>query len=110
VFSADDEGIAAYGTAALNITGSYFSEYEINGKPQYEDWVSQDLTERIQNNREFTVKTHRGLFNARVGAKVRIEVRSEKLGGKITAFQFRYRKHEAFQSSFHITEGGRYDQ
>jgi hypothetical protein len=110
-FLHDSEGIAAYGTAALNITGSYFSEYEINGKPQYEDWVGRELKERIQNKRELTVKTHRGLFNGRVGAKVKIQTRKELLQGTINAFTFHYRKYEAFQSSFKITEtGGNYDQ
>jgi hypothetical protein len=106
-FMRDDEGIAAYGTAALNVTGSYFSEYEIDGKPHYEDWVMRELAERIQNKREFTVKTHRGLFDARVGAKVRILTQKELLQGTINAFTFRYRKDEAFQASFHITEGGK---
>jgi hypothetical protein len=105
-FLQDSKGITNYGTAALNVTGSYFSEYEIAGKPQYEDWVIRELAERIQNKREFTVKTHRGLFNARVGAKVQIAMSSEQLTGKINEFHFRYRKHEAFQSSFKITEGG----
>jgi hypothetical protein len=36
-FLTDNEGITHYGTAALNVTGSYFSEYEVNGKRQYED-------------------------------------------------------------------------
>jgi hypothetical protein len=103
-FLRNEEGIAAYGTAALNVTGSYFSEHEIDGKRQYEDWVSRELAERIQDRREFTVKTHRGLFNARVGAKVRILTNRELLQGTISAFTFRYRKQEAFQSSFHITE------
>ena len=76
-FRHDGEGIAAYGTAALNVTGSYFSEHEINGKPQYEDWVVRELAERIQNRREFTIKTHRGLFNARVGAKVQLVMSNE---------------------------------
>ena len=105
-FLKDSDGIAAYGTAALNVSGSYFSEYEIDGKPQYEDWVIRELAERIQNKREFTVKTHRGLFNARVGAKVRILTQRELLQGTINAFTFRYRKDEAFQSTFYITEGG----
>jgi hypothetical protein len=131
-FMRNEEGIAAYGTAALNVTGSYFSEYEINGKPHYEDWVSRELAERTGKmtsvsfsqsgvsqsetppggmvtapsmaRREFTVKTHRGLFNARVGAKVRILTSRELLQGTINAFTFRYRKDEAFQSSFHMTE------
>jgi hypothetical protein len=105
-FLRDSEGIAAYGTAALNVTGSYFSDYEIGGKPQYEDWVMRELAERIQDRRKFTVKTHRGLFNARIGAKVQITNSKEQLAGKITAFTLRYRKDEAFQSTFHITEGG----
>jgi hypothetical protein len=103
-FLRDSEGIAAHGTAALNVTGSYFSDYEIYGKPHYENWVSRELEERTQNRREFAVKTHRGLFNARVGAKVRILTNRELLQGTINAFTFRYRKDEAFQSSFHITE------
>jgi hypothetical protein len=105
-FLRDADGIAAYGTAALNVSGSYFSDYEIDGKPHYEDWASRELAERIQDRREFTVKTHRGLFNARVGAKVRILTKRELLRGTINAFTFRYRKDEAFQSTFHITEGG----
>jgi hypothetical protein len=103
-FLRNEEGIATYGTAALNVTGSYFSEYEIDGKPHYEDWVSRELAERIQNRREFTVKTHRGLFNARVGAKVRITMSGEQLAGKLREFYFRYRRDEAFQSTFKITE------
>jgi hypothetical protein len=103
-FLRNEEGMAAYGTAALNVSGSYFSDYVIDGKPQYEDWVNRELTERIQDKREFTVKTHRGLFNARVGARVKLEVRSEKLEGKIMGFTFRYRKDEAFQSTFKISE------
>jgi hypothetical protein len=101
-FLRNEEGIAIYGTAALNVTGSYFSDYQINGKPQYEDWVSRELTERIQNRREFTVKTHRGLFNARIGAKARILTQKELLQGTINAFTFHYRKNEAFVSTIRI--------
>jgi hypothetical protein len=131
-FLRNEEGIAAYGTAALNVTGSYFSDYEINGKPHYEDWVGRELAERTGKmtsvsfsrsgvsqsetppesmvtvpsmaRREFTVKTHRGLFNARAGAKVRILTGMELLQGTINAFTFHYRKDETFQSTFHITE------
>jgi hypothetical protein len=103
-FLHDSEGIAAYGTVALNVSGAYFSEHEINGKPQYEDWVIRELAERIQNNREFTVKTHRALFHGRVGARVRIQTNREMLRGTINALTFHYRKNAAFQSSFRITE------
>jgi hypothetical protein len=108
-FLRDDEGIAACGTAALNVTGSYFSEYGINGKqgakvPQYEDWVIRELAERIRDKREFTVKTHRGLFNARVGAKVRILTQKELLRGTINAFTLRYKREAAFAAAYTIFE------
>jgi hypothetical protein len=103
-FLTDSEAAATYGTAALNVTGAYFSEYEINGIPQYEDWVTRELAERIQNRREFTVKTHRALFNARVGAKVKIQTKNEELAGTINAFSFRYKREKAFIASFRITE------
>jgi hypothetical protein len=109
-FLRDADGIAVYGTVALNVTGSYFSDHEINGRPQYEDWVIRELAERIKRRREFTVKTHRGLFNARVGAKVKIKVKNEKremeeVSGTINAFSFRYRRDKAFVASFRIREG-----
>ena len=109
-FLRDADGIAAYGTAALNVTGPYFSEYKVSdnmsdtlqGKPHYEDWVIRELAERIKNKREFTIKTHRALFHARVGANVKLEMRNEELKGVITAFSFCYRKNEAFVSTFRI--------
>jgi hypothetical protein len=105
-FLKDSEAVAAYGTVALNVTGSYFSEYEIDGRPQYQDWVVRELAERIQDRREFTVKTHRALFHARVGAKVKIVISNEQLTGTINAFSFRYKRDKAFQAAFRITEGG----
>jgi hypothetical protein len=109
-FITDIEAVAAYGTAALNVTGFYFSEYEIQRGnitvAQYEDWVIRELAERLQNRREFTVKTHRALFNARVGAKVKIKMKNEECAGTINAFTFRYRKDKAFVASFRITEEG----
>jgi hypothetical protein len=93
---------------ALNVTGSYFSEYSIQRGnilvAHYEDWVIRELEERLQNRREFTVKTHRALFNARVGAKVKITVRNEEMEGVINAFSFRYRKNRAFIAMFKIRE------
>ena len=105
-FMRDTEEIAKYGTVALNVTGSYFSEYEINGNPQYEDWVIRELAERIRTKSEYTVKTHRGLFNARVGALVQIKTNKEKLTGAINALSFRYKRNEAFVSTFKIQEHG----
>jgi hypothetical protein len=107
-FMRDIEAVAAYGTAALNITGSYFSEHEITRGnmtlAQYEDWVVRELEERLQNRREFTVKTHRALFHARVGANVKIEMRNEEMKGTINAFSFRYKRDKAFIATFRIRE------
>jgi hypothetical protein len=104
-FLKNSEAVAAYGTAALNVTGSYFSEYEVWGRPHYEDWVIRELAERIQNKREITVKTHRGLFNSRVGAKVKIKMKNEELKGTVNAFALRYKRDKAFQATFKINEG-----
>jgi hypothetical protein len=108
-FIRDSEAINQFGTVALNVTGSYFSEHEIQGKtgtkvPQYEDWAIRELAERVQTRREFTVKTHRALFNARVGARVKIQIKNEELAGLIEAFSFRYKRDEAFVAAFKIRE------
>jgi hypothetical protein len=103
-FMRDSEAVNQYGTAALNVTGSYFSEHEINGKPHYEDWVIRELAERLQSRREFTVKTHRALFHARVGAKVKIQTRNEEMEGTINAFSFIYKRDKAFVTAFKIIE------
>jgi len=103
-FLTDSETAAVYGTAALNVTGSYFSDYVIGDKPHYEDWVCRELAERLQNRREFTVKTHRGLFHARVGAMVQVTVNRELLAGVITALSLRYKQNKAFIASFRIQE------
>ena len=109
-FIRDIEAVERYGTAALNVTASYFSEYEIIRDrisiAQYEDWVIRELAERIQNKREILIKSHRGLFNARVGAKVKLEMRNEKLSGTINAFSFRYKRDKAFIAAFKISETG----
>jgi hypothetical protein len=108
-FIRDVEAVENYGTVALNVTGSYFSEYEISRGTvtvsQYEDWAIRELAERLQDRREFYVKTHRALFNARVGAKVKIKTRHEEMAGTIQEFSFRYKRNTAFTASFKILEG-----
>ena len=108
-FIRDIEAVERYGTAALNVTGSFFSDYEVKrdnlSLAQYEDWVVRELAERLQNRREFTVKTHRALFNARVGAKIVIKTKKEEMSGTINAFSFRYKRDAAFCALFRITEG-----
>jgi hypothetical protein len=105
-FLKDLEQVNNFGTAALNVTGSYFSEHDIDGLPHYEDWVIRELAERIQNRQEFTVKTHRALFNARVGAKVKITTNREQLSGTVNALSFRYKRDAAFIAAFKIKEQG----
>jgi hypothetical protein len=109
-FITDLEGVNRHGTVALNVTGSYFSEYEIRrgnvSVKQYEDWVIRELEERLQERREFTVKTHRAVFNARVGAKVKIKMKNEECEGTINAFTLRYKRDKSFVASFRIIEGG----
>jgi hypothetical protein len=70
----------------------------------YEDWVIRELEKRLQERREFTVKTHRALFNARVGARVKIQTKNEETAGTIYAFSLRYRKDKAFTATFKIRE------
>jgi len=107
-FIRDLEAVEAFGTVALNVSGTYFSDFQIirNGLPitQYEDWAVRELEERLQLRREFTVKTHRALFNARVGARVNIATNKEQMPGTITDFNFRYRKNKAFVAAFKIRE------
>jgi len=100
----DDSEIAANGTIALNITGTYFSEYEIDGKPHYEDWCYRELAERVQRKREFTIKSHKPFFNSRVGAKVKINLKNEQLIGVINALSFRYKRDRAFITTIRLKE------
>jgi hypothetical protein len=107
-FITDLEAVNQYGTVALNVTGSYFSEYEIQRgnvtMAHYEDWVIRELEERLQERREFTVKTHRALFNARVGANIKIQTKNEETAGTINAFTLRYKRDKAFVAAFKIRE------
>jgi hypothetical protein len=103
-FMRDSEAVTKYGTAALNITGAYFSEDEFNGKPMYEDWVGRELAERLQPKREITIKTHRGVFHGRVGAAVTVKTKGETIRGTVTGLSLRYRREGAFQAAFKIRE------
>jgi hypothetical protein len=103
-FMRDMEGVNTFGTAALNVTGSYFSEYEIDGRPQYEDWVVRELAERIQKRSEITVKTHRAVVHSRVGANVKIKTKNEEMSGTVNGLAFRFKRDEAFIAWLKISE------
>jgi len=103
-FVRDDEQISKYGTSALNVTGYYFSDYKIDSIPHYEDWAKRELKKRVERAREFSVKTHKAIFNSRVGAKIKLKMKNEELKGTISALTLRYRKNEAFVASLKIIE------
>jgi hypothetical protein len=103
-FTRNDGEITKYGTSALNVTGSYFSEDNINGRPHYEDWVSRELAERLTPKREITIKTHCGVFHGRVGATVTVKTKGETMKGTINALSLRYRREAAFEATFKIGE------
>jgi hypothetical protein len=81
-FMHDVGEVAANGTVALNVSGSYFSDYEIQRNnitvAHYEDWVIQELEERLQRRREYTIKTHKAVVHARVGANVQLAISNEQ--------------------------------
>ncbi|GHV77511.1 hypothetical protein AGMMS49942_23320 [Spirochaetia bacterium] len=103
-FLTDTAAVGLRGTAALNVTGSYFSEDAIDGRPQYEDWARRELAERLRDRREITVKTHRGMFHARVGAVVMVHTAEETVRGTVNALSLRYKRGAAFVAAFRITE------
>ena len=103
-FMRDAQSVAEIGSRALNVTGAYFTDHDIGGRPHYVDWVARELAERARHRREFTVRTHQGLFNARVGATVAISLKGEKVTGTVDAFSFRFGREAAFVSTFRIAE------
>jgi hypothetical protein len=103
-FLRDTDAVSQFGTVALNVTGSYFSEDLVGGKPQYEDWTMRELSARLNPKREITVKTQRGVFHGRVGAAVRIATQDETMIGTVTGFSFRCRKERAFEASYSVIE------
>jgi hypothetical protein len=113
-----DKGeVAANGTVVLNVTGQYFSSDEFDGKEHYVHWVERELVERIIRRREVVVRTHKALFNARVGAVVKVdgsgqvETRelTDKIVGKIEQLAFHVRRDKAFWMSARIIGGVDYE-
>jgi len=107
-FVRDREEVKRFGTVALNVSGQYFSDYEVDSfcgrRRQYEDWTERELSQRVKDRREYTVKTHKALFNARVGARVSIEIKGGELSGTVQAVALQYRKHKAFAAVLKIIQ------
>jgi hypothetical protein len=98
-FERDENDIERFGVCALNVTGSYFSSDDVGGRRQYEDWTGRELAERLSQRNEVTVKTHRAVFHARVGASVNVVTKQKNYSGVINALTFHYRRGEAFSAS-----------
>jgi hypothetical protein len=103
-FLRDNAEIQKYGTSAFNVTGSYFSEDEVNGRPMYEDWTSRELAERLSPKREITIKTHKAVFHGRTGAAVKLKMKNEDLRGTVTGLSLRYKREAAFEATYKINE------
>jgi hypothetical protein len=105
-FERNENEIVKYGVCALNVTGSYFSADTVNGRKQYEDWAIRELAARLARSKEITVKTHRAVFHARVGASVNVVTKQKIYSGAASALSFHYRKGEAFSASIKFETGG----
>jgi hypothetical protein len=101
--SVDDE-IETFGVCALNAGGSYFSSDDVNGRKQYEDWVSRELAARLSRNNEITIRTHRAVFHARVGASVNVATKQKNYSGVVNALAFHYKQGAAFRATMKFSE------
>ena len=108
-YVSDADAIARDGTVAENITTPYFSETLRDGVPYYRIWIARRLVRLLRRRKGFFCKTNRALFHARVGAAVRVELadglKSER--AEIVRMELRYKKNEAFVTSFYLEEGCR---
>jgi hypothetical protein len=95
-YETDGAAAALFGTAALNVTGGYFSSDLINGEPHYADWVKRELSARLARKKEYTIKTNKAFVNARVGAKIKLVTKEHNVTGRIHSLKMRYKKEAAF--------------
>ncbi|GHU40843.1 hypothetical protein FACS1894190_08230 [Spirochaetia bacterium] len=101
-FGHDDEAVTQYGTCSMNVTGTYFSGDDVDGKPQYEDWVARELSDRLIRKHELTIKTHRAVFHARIGATVQVHTVAKNYSGVVNALSYHFKKGAAFSASFKL--------
>lgn len=101
-FGSDQNAIALYGTCSMNVTGTYFSGDDVDGKPQYEDWVARELSDRLIRKHELTIKTHRAVFHARIGATVQVHTQAKNYTGVVNALSYHFKKGAAFTASFNL--------
>jgi hypothetical protein len=101
-FERVDSEIAKFGICALNTGGSYFSSDDVNGKPQYADWVSRELAARLNHAKEVTIKTHRAVFHARAGASVNVVTNQKNYSGVVNALAFHFKRRKAFKATITV--------
>jgi hypothetical protein len=101
-FEHDQNAVMQYGTCALNVSGSYFSDDHVNGKHQYEDWVARELSERLTLKKEVTIKTHRAVFHARIGARVQVHTMAKNYSGVVNALTYHFKKDVGFSAAFKL--------
>lgn len=102
----DPDEVRANGTVAMNISTPYLSETPRDEIPFYIRYAA-DLLARLKRARKgFFLKTNRGVFHARVGAPVRVNLPDGAISGRaeIVRMDLRYKTGEAFVASFFLEE------
>lgn len=105
-YISDELSIAIHGTKAANVSTPYLSETLRDGVPFYA-WRAERMLAKLKRFRKgFFLKTNRGVFNARVGAPVKVSLAdglaSER--AEIVRMELRYKAREAFVASFYLEE------
>lgn len=102
----DPAETALKGAVAVNVTTPYLSETTRDGLPFYAWRAGRMLSKLTRMRKGFFLKTNRGVFHARVGSSVRVEL-AEGLSSEraeIVQMELRYKIREAFVASFFLEE------
>jgi len=104
-FRSDTSEIKKRGLRVKNTTGAYYSECEFAGIPHYEDWVKKELAERVKPVKEYTIKTHKAIFNAKIGADMEVDLEKGKIRGVLVSYSLTYKAKKAFVATLKILGG-----
>jgi hypothetical protein len=94
------------GTVAENITTPYLSESLRDGVPYYRTFAAGLLDKLSRARKGFFLKTNRGVFHARVGAAVSVNLPDGLVceRAEIVEMELRYKAREAFHATFFLEE------
>lgn len=94
------------GTVAENITTPYLSESLRDGVPYYRAFAAGLLDKLACARKGFFLKTNRGVFHARVGAAVSVNLPDGLVceRAEIVEMELRYKAREAFHATFFLEE------